>query len=97
MLSMTPKLKELIERYRERYRKNPTCNIKLSGNLVREPSLPELSERYPLPNKIKIYGPCYICGNDNEKELNFESFIHHNGEVRCKDLKSCRRRQRKMK
>lgn len=47
--------------------------------------------------KHKIYGPCSYCGNDKDEELNFESLIHHNGQVRCFDLKACNRRARKNK
>jgi hypothetical protein len=46
-------------------------------------------------SKVLIYGPCAICGHTIEGDLNFEAIIHHNGVVRCFDLKACRRRQRK--
>jgi hypothetical protein len=48
-------------------------------------------------NKVKIYGPCSVCGHDKEDELNFESLIHHNGNVRCIKLKDCKRRSKKKK
>ena len=45
--------------------------------------------------KVEQYGPCIFCGNSKENELNFEALIHHNGQVRCFDLKACQRRVRK--
>lgn len=47
------------------------------------------------PSKVPTYGPCAICGHAIEGDINFEAHIHHNGDIRCFDLKACRRRQRK--
>lgn len=47
--------------------------------------------------QLNVYGPCKICGHDKADELNFEAHIHHNSDVRCLDLKSCRRRQKTMR
>ena len=50
-----------------------------------------------LERQLECYGPCATCGHNKADELNFEALIHHNSDVRCLDLKACRRRQKKQK